>query len=195
MKLQSFLQESSVENIDISEFTLNIDPQQSDTLARFLAKFKAYNNISLKDINEDEIFLHISNGLIDFDFSITKDTSTPDGKPIVVAEIAAMVNHNYIHGHDKIKEHEGHKYALLNSLSREFDVSREERFMSYVDKVLSAAKAFEEWYFDVSGSVGKIKLIKITTDLEDGSSNNVWKWTPYAGQFWVDGEHVVERTA
>ena len=84
---------------------------------------------------------------------------------------------------------------ILSKLKAYSKVSLEDvRVVEFLDNALKVASAFEDWYFEISGSVGKIKLIKITTDLEDGSSNNVWKWTPYAGQFWVDGDHIEARS-
>lgn len=192
MKLESFLQES-LDSIDISKFTDGVEPKSLATIKIILSKLKAYSKVSLEDVREDEMFLHVTNGLVSFDMSFSKDQNI-DGETIAIAEIAVLVNHNYVHNADNIPEHSGHLYALLNTLSREFDLRRQERVVAFLDNALKVASAFEDWYFEISGSVGKIKLIKITTDLEDGSSNSVWKWTPYAGQFWVDGDHIEVRS-
>ena len=73
---------------------------------------------------------------------------------------------------------------------------REARMFDYVDSILKIASEFEEWYFDVAGAAGKkVKLIKITEDLERGHSNNTWKWTPYLGQFFVEGSETTARLA
>jgi hypothetical protein len=75
-------------------------------------------------------------------------------------------------------------------------MTREARLFDYVDELLQVASAFEEWYFDVTEKAGsKVKLIKITTDLEQGHSNNTWKWTPYLGQFFVEGNKSTARVA
>lgn len=189
MKLTA-LHEASSSILELSEFTSGLSQQNIDGINALLAKFKGYK-VTSSDVTDSDLFVHMSNGLVEFDFSFEKS----DNNTIVIVEIAAMVNSKYVHGAEGIDSNvEGHKIALLNSFSRAFRIDRQERLNQFVDGALKVASAFEDWYFEISGSVGKIKLIKITTDLEDGSSNNVWKWTPYAGQFWVDGDHIEARS-
>ena len=189
MKLTA-LHESPFDTMEFSKFTSGLDQQIVDEINTLLAKFKGYK-ITSQDATDTDLFVHMSNGLIDFDFSFYKEDS--DGSDAIV-EVASMVNSKYVHGSEKIDTNiAAHKVALLNSFSREFRLDKPERLNQHVETVLNVAKAFEDWYFEISGNAGKLKLIKITTDLEDESSNNVWKWTPYAGQFWVDGDHIEAR--
>jgi hypothetical protein len=83
----------------------------------------------------------------------------------------------------------------MNSLSRDFDLAREERLNDFVDQVLKIASEFEDWYFDISGKFGKAQLIKTPLDMESGSSNSQHKWTPYLGQFFTNGDQTVARVA
>ena len=199
MKLQSFLKEESLADIDISEFTENLDPKHVNAIKKLLEKFKKYSKITLNDVSSDDMFFHVSNNLVDFDFSFGKDTAFHEDEQYPyypTVEIAAMVNHTIVYGHEKMREHDTHKYALANQLSRDFDMVREARMFDYVDSILKVANDFEEWYFDITEAGGKkVKLIKITEDLERGHSNNTWKWTPYLGQFFVEGNESTARVA
>ena len=199
MKLQSFLKEESLADIDISEFTENLDPKHVNAIKKLLEKFKKYSKITLNDVSSDDMFFHVSNNLVDFDFSFGKDTAFHEDEQYPyypTVEIAAMVNHTIVYGHEKMQEHDTHKYALANQLSRDFDMVREARMFDYVDSILKVANDFEEWYFDITEAGGKkVKLIKITEDLERGHSNNTWKWTPYLGQFFVEGSETTARLA
>ena len=199
MKLQSFLKEESLSDIDISEFTENLDPKHVAAIKKFLEKFKRYSKITLNDVSSEDMFFHVSNNLVDFDFSFGKDTAFNDNDQYPyypTVEIAAMVNHTIVFNHEKMQEHDTHKYALSNTLSRDFDMVREARMFDYVDAILKIANEFEEWYFDIAEAAGKkVKLIKITEDLERGHSNNTWKWTPYLGQFFVEGNDSTARVA
>lgn len=199
MKLQSFLKEESLADIDISEFTDNLDPKHINAIKKLLEKFKKYSKITLNDVSSDDMFFHVSNNLVDFDFSFGKDTAFHEDEQYPyypTVEIAAMVNHTIVYGHEKMQEHDTHKYALANQLSRDFDMVREARMFDYVDSILKVANDFEEWYFDITEAGGKkVKLIKITEDLERGHSNNTWKWTPYLGQFFVEGNESTARVA
>ena len=73
MKLQSFLKEESLADIDISEFTKSLTPEYTEAIKKLFARFKSYSKISLNDVREDDMFFHISNGLIDFDFKDESD--------------------------------------------------------------------------------------------------------------------------
>ena len=199
MKLQSFLKEETLADIDVSEFTDNLDPKHVSAIKKLLEKFKKYTKITLNDVSAEDMFFHVSNGLVDFDFSFGKDTAFNDNEQYPyypTVEIASMVNHTIVFGHEKMQEHDTHKYALSNTLSRDFDMVREARMFDYVDAILKIANEFEEWYFDIAEAAGKkVKLIKITEDLERGHSNNTWKWTPYLGQFFVEGNDSTARVA
>ena len=193
MKLASFVTESTADSLDLSEFFTGLDQPVISEIKDLLVKFKGYK-VETHDSTDTELFIHVSNGLVDFDFSFYKEDS---GATDATVDLAAMVNDKYVYnaGEHLDTNVAGHKIALMNTLSREFSLSRPGRLNEYVAQILNAAHAFSEWYFDISATAGKVKLMKITTDLEDGSSNSVWKWTPYVGQFWVDGEHVTARTA
>ena len=199
MKLQSFLKEESLADIDISEFTDNLDPKHIAAIKKLLEKFKKYSKITLNDVSSDDMFFHVSNNLVDFDFSFGKDTAFNDNEQYPyypTVEIASMVNHTIVYGHEKMQEYDTHKYALANNLSRDFDMVREARLFEYVDNIIKLAGEFEEWYFDITESAGKkVKLIKITEDLQRGGSNNTWKWTPYLGQFFIEGGESTARVA
>ena len=199
MKLQSFLKEESLSDIDISEFTDNLDPKHAAAIKKLLEKFRKYSKVTLNDVSSDDMFFHVSNNLVDFDFSFGKDTAFNENEQYPyypTVEIASMVNHNIVYNHAKLQEHDTHKYALTNTLSRDFDMVREQRMFDYVDKILKIASDFEEWYFDITEAGGKkVQLIKITEDLERGHSNNTWKWTPYLGQFFVEGDESTARVA
>lgn len=194
MKLQSFITEQTLADLDISEYIDNLNPDHAKIIKELLAKFKSFSKIDSTDISSDEMYLHVSNGLIEFDFSFTKDmydeknsaNAGYDFFPVV--EIAAMLNHQIVYLGDQARNnYDVHKIALVNDYSRSFAIPRQDRLFAWVDSTLSAADDFQEWYFDISGKAGKkVKLVKITTDLEDGSSNGVWKWTPYLGQFYID---------
>ena len=192
MKLQS-LHESSLADTDISKFVDNVDEKYVPIIKEILSKFKAYNKVTLDDVQEDDMFFHITNGLVDFDLSFSKDDSGDEFFPAI--EIASMVNHEYIYQHEKISEHETFKYALTNSFSRDFGLNRKERVLEYIDRLLEVASAFADWYFEISGEHGKVKLLKTITNLEEGSSTNVWYWTPYLGQFSVPTDSSLKPTA
>ena len=196
MKLQSFLKESTVADEDISEFMEGLDPKFETQIKDLLKMFSRYKNIGNVDVSDDTMIFHIGNGLVEFDFTFTKEEFTDHGvrslRPIL--EFAAMLDSKIVFGADNISEHEYHKIALMSTFVRSFDLANT-RYLDYIQLTLGVAKAFEEWYFDISGEVGKrVKLIKITTNLEDGSSNSVWKWTPYLGQFFHDGKDITART-
>lgn len=199
MKLQSFLKEESLSDIDISEFTDNLDPKHAAAVKKLLEKFRKYSKITLNDVSSEDMFFHVSNNLVDFDLTFGKDTAFHQDEQYPyypTVEIASMVNHTIVHNHEKMQEHDTHKYALSNIFSRDFDMVREQRMFDYVDQILKIASEFEEWYFDIAEAAGKkVKLIKITEDLERGHSNNTWKWTPYLGQFFVEGDESTARVA
>lgn len=188
MKLTSFLQEETTETLDISSFIENLKPEEQQSIKEFMAKFKGFNKITLNDISADDMFIHITDGIVDFDFSFSKDLSSTDDGYEAVVEIASMVNHKFVFGHEKMSEHETHKYALTQTFSREFLFRRKDRLFEYVDYILKVANAFNDWYFDMSGEYGKLKLIKTPYDVVDGSSNNEWKWIPVGGVFFAAGQ-------
>ena len=186
MKLSSFLIEESLDQLDISPYLKGLDPNEVMVVKELLDKFKKFNKITLDDINEDEMFLHVTDGIVDIDFTFTKDED--QGALRAAVEIASMVNHKFVYGHEKLSEHDAHKYALTQTFSRDFAVSRSQRLLEYADYIVDVAEKFNDWYFDMSGEYGKMKLIKTPYDVIDGSSNNEWKWIPVAGIFFAAGQ-------
>lgn len=182
MKLQSLLQEESIDSLDISAFTSELNSALVNNLKELFSKFKQFNKIDLKDISEGDIFLHISDGIVDFDLSLSKD-----GDNDVNIEIASMVNYRFIFDHENISETDTHKYALTNIYSRSFSLSRKERLLDFVDQLVEIAEKFNDWYFDLSGKYGKMKLTKIPYDITTGSTNSDWKWIPVGGIFLATG--------
>lgn len=186
MKLASFLKEEKLSQLDISEFTEGLSAEQVSTITQLLKRFDSFTKITLNDISEDDMFLHVSDGLVDIDF--TFDKTEEIGTPTAGVEIASMVNHELIFQSEKLSENEIHKYALTQIFSREFDLSRKEALFAHADWIIGVTKKFNDWYFDLSAEYGKIKLMKTTFEIEDGSSNSDWKWIPVAGVFFAPGK-------
>jgi len=186
MKLASFLKEEKLSQLDISEFTEGLSAEQVSTITQLFKRFDSFTKITLNDISEDDMFLHVSDGLVDIDF--TFDKTEEIGTPTAGVEIASMVNHELIFQSEKLSENEIHKYALTQIFSREFDLSRKEALFAHADWIIGVTKKFNDWYFDLSAEYGKIKLMKTTFEIEDGSSNSDWKWIPVAGVFFAPGK-------
>lgn len=186
MKLASFLKEEKLSQLDISEFTEGLSAEQVSTITQLLKRFDSFTKITLNDISEDDMFLHVSDGLVDIDF--TFDKTEEIGTLTAGVDIASMVNHELIFQSEKLSENEIHKYALTQIFSREFDLSRKEALFAHADWIIGVTKKFNDWYFDLSAEYGKIKLMKTTFEIEDGSSNSDWKWIPVAGVFFAPGK-------
>jgi hypothetical protein len=186
MKLTSFLKEEKLSGLDISEFTEGLSSEQVSTITQLLKRFDSFTKITLNDISEDDMFLHVSDGLVDIDFTFDKTEEV--GTLAAGVEIASMVNHELIFQAEKLSEHETHKYSLTQIFSREFDLSRKDALLAHADWVIDVTKKFNDWYFDLSAEYGKIKLMKTTFEIEDGSSNNDWKWVPVGGVFFAPGK-------
>lgn len=186
MKLTSFLKEEKLSELDISKFTEGLSSEQISTLTQLLKKFDSFTKITLNDISEDDMFLHVSDGLVDIDFIFHKTEEV--GTISAGVEIASMVNHALIFQSEKLSEYETHKYSLTQTFSRDFDLRRKDALLAHADWVINVTKKFNDWYFDLSAEYGKIKLMKTTFEIEDGSSNSDWKWIPVAGVFFAPGK-------
>lgn len=197
MKLQSLLQEDTFTDLNLSEFIQGLDAKYETKIRNLLNKFKSYNKIQTNDSNEDNFFFHITNNLVEFDFIFSKEEGNLNsGEPYISVQIAAMVNDKIVFNSHKIEEHNYHLIALDNTFSRKFQMANEHKCFEFADHILKVASDFEEWYFDIVSSAGsKVKLIKISIDLESGYSNSTWKWTPYLGQFFVEKDEITVRTA
>lgn len=182
MKLQSLLQEESIDSLDISAFTSELNSVLTNNLKEVFLKFKQFNKITLNDISEGDIFLHITDGIVDFDLEFSKD-----GAGDVVVEIASMVNHRFVYNHEHLSETDSYKYALSNTFARSFSLNRKQRLLDYVDHIVQVAEKFNEWYFELSGKYGKMKLTKVPYDITTGSTNSDWKWMPVGGVFLAAG--------
>ena len=165
MKLTSFLKEEKLSELDISKFTEGLSSEQISTLTQLLKKFDSFTKITLNDISEYDMFLHVSDGLVDIDFIFhkTEEVGTID----VGVEIASMVNHALIFQSEKLSEYETHKYSLTQTFSRDFDLRRKDALLAHADWVIDVTKKFNDWYFDLSAEYGKIKLMKTTFEIED----------------------------
>lgn len=182
MKLQSLIQEETIDSVDISDFTGSLSREMSGSLKQFLAKFKSFNKIELNDVSESDINFHITDGIVDIDITLTKD-----GQGDVDIEFASMVNHKFIFGQESMSETDTHKYSLTGTFSRSFALSRSARLLEYTDYILDVAEKFNDWYFDLSGKYGKMKLTKIPYDIKTNASNSDWKWIPVGGVFLASG--------
>lgn len=187
MKLQSFLSESSATSLDISKFVSGLDPKYEKRIKEILSKFSKYK-VESSDVSDDLFLVNVSNGLIDFDLTFSKDDQFNDKEIYVSVEIASMVNMKYVHDAEKIKhENDHYKIALTQTFSSE-KILTDTLYPSaikFVEDLLTIAEEFEQWYFDLSAEYGKVKLTKTTYNVEDRSSDNIWKWIPICGYFWA----------
>lgn len=187
MKLQSFITEQTVDALDISKFVEGLDKKYQKSVKTFLARFKSFKPVST-DVREEEMYIRVSNGLVDFDFEFYRESGINEEYPVV--GLAAMINHKYVFNSENIQEHEYHLIALVQVFSRELAFDRENSLFKNTDHLINVAEKFTEWYFDLSAKYGKVKLTKTTFNPLDNSFGNSWRWIPVTGFFFADNDKI-----
>lgn len=181
MKLQS-LYENALESSNFPKFYGALNDQDRETFDEILTKFKKFT-VTSHDDADDQLLIHVSNGIVEFDFTFSLDGENPK---YLALDLASMISDKYILYASHINETEFHKIALTQSFSRDFDLGRKQKALEYVDYLVDTSEKFTEWYFDLSEKHGKILLTKANLNIEDGSSSGVWNWIAVGGTFFAD---------
>lgn len=188
MKLDTLIQENTIDHFDNSKLMLNdafseIEKQNVKTIISKFSKFS--KNFQLDLDTQNEFNFTMSNGLADFEFTFFGEDSGTSNNPEIYFGLSLNVNESYIFNNARSNDQEsrviGNNSTGLMPLSSAFF----NRALKYCDNMLKIASEFTLWYFKLSSKCGKIKLVKTRENLVDGSSNGTRRWVPYAGEFSV----------
>lgn len=173
MKLE-LLQENT---FDVSEFRSQLSNETyshlQDLLKVYLKGFKFVNEV--ESVERARQF-HFTNSLLDVEMFI--NISGKDEKYIMLS-IFANVNDRYLIGNDKSTN--SHMIEIAEFLTGD------DRFKSAMDNAHAFQKTvneFIDWYMEISGKYGKIKLFPSTYNLIDGySRGGEMRFIAVAGDF------------
>ncbi len=186
MKLQSFLRES-VENTKawatISQFTEN----EVQNIKKIVESFKSYR-LSEETVDNPEdahdgigrIVLRFSDGLIEIVLTIS--TSESDGKiEFRFLMVSGKVLPKYL-----VNVKDNRPDITYFSLFNRHDQAEFAEKLSLFNKAIDD---FIEWYFDLSGTYGKVKLFKTFYNVVEGyHDSNQARFVAIAGDFMCTDE-------
>ena len=185
MKLESFLRES-IENTKAWAAISSLDEESAEAVKKVVASVKAFKFVGEEVENPEDahdgrgkIHMEFSDGLLDVVVKVS--TSETDG----VLEFgylmcAARVNKKYLVGSP-----DNGKELTYFSHFRKGDTKLDDKIADFT-KIVSE---FSDWYFDMSGTYGKVKLFRTHYEIIEGYHNsNKPRFVAIAGDFRATSE-------
>lgn len=187
MKLDTLIQENTIDHFDNSKLMLNdafseIEKQNVKTIISKFSKFS--KNFQLDLDTQNEFNFTMSNGLADFEFTFFGEDSGTSNNPEIYFGLSLAVNKSYIiNNASRSNELDSRSIGNNSNALMPLSPSFFNRSLRYCDNMLKIASEFTLWYFKLSSKCGKIKLVKTRENLVDGASDGTRRWVPYAGEF------------
>ncbi len=134
-----------------------------------------------------EAIFDFSNGLVDFSFYFGEQ-----GQDSVEVGVYVAVNEKYL---SEAQLNDVRVHSKFASLSNQFELEATfeqnnatelESFKVFIQNHLAIAEQFSEWYFDLTGGLGKKVLLEKSHTRIDGS-NKIQVWVPVCGFFYASG--------
>jgi len=145
-----------------------------------------------EDQKPQSVRMHFTNNVLNLELSFRLFGNTSKGTPpSILLRATIEIIDDYLIDPSKhasatgVSSSKPHNYNVLAStmvalVNGPLDSTAEKEFGA-IENVL---REFIEWYFDVSGEYGKVKLLKTATNIFDNSYNtNISRWVAVAGQF------------
>ena len=186
MKLQAFVKES-VETSKAWETINRFDEQHVDIVKKAIAAVKGFPFISEEIVNPEDthdgsgkIKLNFSDGLVDI--SVRVSTTEEDGGKIDFSflMVAAKVNKKHM-----LDVEDNRPDITYFSEWKTPDSEFPEKLKGFKE----AVDTFVDWYFDMSGTYGKIKLFKTHYNIIEGYHNSDKpRFVAVAGDFMCTNE-------